>query len=473
MGVEINSAFWEQIKSNIIQQEQNPSQLTWVSSVSYIATEGDQECPKMVLGVRNQFFQYYIQESYLDKFYLEAQKLNHNKPIVIDLRILPKDETATSEAQKSFEEPATPAYREPVQQVKPLTMMNLGPGRPNEQLNPDLTFKSFVVGRNNEFAHAACYNIAQNPGTGNYNPLFISGPVGMGKTHLLQAVGNEISAAFPHLRILYFSAERFLNECISHIQRKSMESFRQKYRESADVILVDDVQMLGRGEAVQGEFFHILNAFIEQKKQIVLASDRLPKDIMGLEDRSRSRMEYGVIADIKMPDLETRIAILRYKAEKESLRLTEEVITHIARISKRSIRQLEGNLKKIKLYSELQGLPIDMDLVKRIIQHEESQGTISVEDIQKLVADHFQVRLQDLKSSTRSKQIVVPRQTAMYLIKKNLERSLVDIGRAFGGKDHTTVMNALERIEILTQKDLDLKSSIEELQTKIHNITGL
>jgi chromosomal replication initiator protein len=231
--------------------------------------------------------------------------------------------------------------------------------------------------------------------------------------------------------------------------------------------------MLGRGEAVQGEFFHILNAFIEQKKQIVLASDRLPKDIMGLEDRSRSRMEYGVIADIKMPDLETRIAILRYKAEKESLRLTEEVITHIARISKRSIRQLEGNLKKIKLYSELQGLPIDMDLVKRIIQHEESQGTISVEDIQKLVADHFQVRLQDLKSSTRSKQIVVPRQTAMYLIKKNLERSLVDIGRAFGGKDHTTVMNALERIEILTQKDLDLKSSIEELQTKIHNITGL
>jgi chromosomal replication initiator protein len=184
-------------------------------------------------------------------------------------------------------------------------------------------------------------------------------------------------------------------------------------------------------------------------------------------------MEYGVIVDIQMPDLETRIAILKYKAEKQGLRLTEDVITHIARISKRSIRELEGNLNKVKLYSELQGLTIDIELVKRVLKQHETLSTISMEDIQKMVSDHYQVKVSDLKSSNRSKNIVVPRQVAMYLIKKNLEKSLVDIGKAFGGKDHTTVMNALERINTLQASDLDLKSSIEELQTRIHNITGL
>lgn len=470
--MEIDSQFWNQVKSNVASGGTTADVQGWLELMSYLSTEGSPEYPKLVLGVPSEFHRYYVTESLLGRLYEEAQKI-FNNPISIE--VLVTGQKAPIEEPKTITQVfESEVYREQIPQKRPLSLMSQsGPIRQNDQLNQDLTFKNFVVGRNNEFAHAACYNIANSPGLGNYNPLFICGPVGMGKTHLLQAVGNEIRASFPHLRVLYFSAERFLNDCISHIQRKNMESFRVKYRDSADVILVDDVQMLGRGEAVQSEFFHVLNSFIEQRKQIVLAADRMPKDILGLEDRSRSRMEYGVIVDIQMPDLETRIAILKYKAEKQGLRLTEDVITHIARISKRSIRELEGNLNKVKLYSELQGLTVDIDLVKRVLKQHETLGTISVEDIQKMVSDHYQVKMSDLKSSNRSKNIVVPRQVAMFLIKKNLDKSLVDIGKAFGGKDHTTVMNALERISTLQASDLDLKSSIEELQTRIHNITGL
>jgi len=199
----------------------------------------------------------------------------------------------------------------------------------------------------------------------------------------------------------------------------------------------------------------------------------MPKDIHGLEDRSRTRLERGLIADITMPDLETRIAILRYKAELFGVRLPEDVVNYIGRISKRSIRELEGNLKKVKMFSELQGLPIDYELVKRILSHHETQSSISIEDIQKLVADHYKVRVLDLKSSTRAKPIVVPRQIAMHLIKKFLDKSLVEIGKAFGGKDHTTVMNAIERVRNLQATDTEISKDIEELETRIHNITGL
>lgn len=199
----------------------------------------------------------------------------------------------------------------------------------------------------------------------------------------------------------------------------------------------------------------------------------MPKDIMNLEDRNRTRLERGLIADITMPDLETRIAILRYKAEKFNIRIPEEVATYIARISKRSIRELEGNLKKVKMFSELQGLDISYDLVKRILINHETQTTISIEEIQRIVSEHFKIRVTDLKSSTRAKPIVVPRQIAMHLIKKFLDKSLVDIGRAFGGKDHTTVMNALNRVQLLQTKDPEFYKDIEELEASIHNITGM
>ncbi len=466
--VELNSEFWTSIKNSIKGRNRDNRLIeTFLEPIHYVETAQNAGLPKMVLGVPSPIHQYFVIENLLEKIYFEVSE-SYRSPYEIDVVVTGQRPGETPKEIPSSHGPNAD-INEPHTMMRPFAPTH---GKYFDFLNPEYTFSTFVVGRNTEFAHAASYNVARNPGQG-YNPLFICGPVGMGKTHLLHAVGHQILEQFPSLRINYFSAERFLNECISAIRRQEMDKFRLKYRENCDILLVDDVQYIGRGEATQEEFFHMINAFIEKRKQVVLASDRMPKDILNLEDRNRSRLEWGLIADIQMPDLETRVAILRYKAERMGLRLAEDVVNYIARISKRSIRELEGNLKKVKMFSELQGLSIDSELAKRVLNSHETQTTISLEDIQKLVADHFKVKIADLKSTTRAKVIVVPRQIAMYLIKKHLDRPLVEIGRAFGGKDHTTVMNALERIDFLQQKDMDIKNDLEELTTRIHNITGV
>ncbi len=469
----MNSDFWNLIKSKMKGRNDNNKLLdTWLDPIEYVNTLGTIDRPKLVLGVPNALHQYFVIENLQDKIYAEISD-TYGKPFEVEFSITGTKVNAHIESSLIPEEPNSGSEVLHAQLSRTQTIQTTQPRSTSDTLNFDLTFSTFVVGKNSEFAHAACYNVARNPGADDYNPLYIYGPVGMGKTHLLHAAGNHIREQFPQLRIAYISAERFLNECVSAIRRHEMDKFRHKYRENSDILLVDDVQFIARGEAVQEEFFHTVNSFIDNRKQVILASDRMPKDIHGLEDRSRTRLERGLIADITMPDLETRIAILRYKAERYNIRLPEEVVNHIARISKRSIRELEGNLKKVKMFSELQGLPIDHELVKRILSHHETQTTISVEEIMKLVADHFKVRILDLKSSTRAKPIVVPRQIAMYFIKKFLDRSLVDIGKAFGGKDHTTVMNALERVKILQASDQDIAKDIEDLEQRIHNITGV
>jgi chromosomal replication initiator protein len=295
----------------------------------------------------------------------------------------------------------------------------------------------------------------------------------MGKTHLLNAVGNHVREKFPHLVICYCSAERFLNECITSIRRNEMHKFRQKYRDKCDILLMDDIQILGRGEAVQEEFFHTLNDFFERGQQVIVASDRMPKDIMGLEDRIRTRLEWGLIADIQMPDLETRVAILRYKAERKNISLPPDVVSYIARISKTSIRQLEGNLNKIKMFAELQGLPISLDLGRKILATHDDTRNLTIDDVQKLVADHYKLRVVDLKAKSRTQPLVTARQLSMYLIKKHLDKSLVEIGRAFGGKDHSTVINALRRVEDQLSANPDIKKDFNELEGRIHNLTGV
>ncbi len=472
--MEMNSSFWNLIKVKMKGRNDNNKLLdTWLDPIEYLSTAGTAERPKLVLGVPNALHQYFVVENLQDKIYTEISD-TYQGPFEVEFSVTGAKSSPQTEAQGSFEEShsGTETLQAQLSRQQPTSQVSQQKFS-TDSLNIDLTFSTFVVGKNSEFAHAACFNVARNPGADDYNPLYIYGPVGMGKTHLLHAAGNHIREQFPQLRITYISAERFMNECISAIRRHEMDKFRQKYRENSDILLVDDVQFIARGEAVQEEFFHTVNAFIDSRKQVILASDRMPKDIHGLEDRSRTRLERGLIADITMPDIETRIAILRYKAEKYAVRLPDDVVTYIARISKRSIRELEGNLKKIKMFSELQGLPIDFELVKRILSHHETQSTISVEEIMKMVADHFKVRILDLKSSTRAKPIVVPRQIAMYLIKKFLDKSLVDIGKAFGGKDHTTVMNALERVRNLQATDQDIAKDIEDLETRIHNITGV
>lgn len=471
--MELNSSFWTLIKTKMKSRNDNNKLLdTWLDPIEYVGTGGTAERPKMILGVPNALHQYFVIENLQDKIFAEISD-TYGKPFEIEFSVTGNKVNNHIESSTVHDEVMVGTEILQAQLARAQNIQITQPRSTLDSLNAELTFSTFVVGKNSEFAHAACFNVARNPGADDYNPLYIYGPVGMGKTHLLHAAGNYIRENYPQLRITYISAERFMNECISAIRRHEMDKFRQKYRENSDILLVDDVQFIARGEAVQEEFFHTVNSFIDTRKQVILASDRMPKDIHGLEDRSRTRLERGLIADITMPDLETRIAILRYKAEKYNVRLPEDVVNYIARISKRSIRELEGNLKKIKMFSELQGLPIDYELVKRILSHHETQSTISVEEIMKLVADHFKVRVLDLKSSTRAKPIVVPRQIAMFLIKKFLDRSLVDIGKAFGGKDHTTVMNALERVKNLQASDQDIAKDIEDLEQRIHNITGV
>lgn len=473
--LELNSSFWSHIKTKMKSRNDNNKLLdTWLDPIEYVDTQGTLERPKLILGVPNALHQYFVIENLQEKIYAEISD-SYGKPFEVEFSITGHKVNTHIETSTQPEETSSADILQAQLARSQGLQMGGQPTRPGgpDALNSESTFSTFVVGKNSEFAHAACFNVARNPGADDYNPLYIYGPVGMGKTHLLHAAGNHIKEHFQNLRITYISAERFMNECISSIRRYEMDKFRQKYRENSDILLVDDVQFIARGEAVQEEFFHTINSFIDSRKQVILASDRMPKDIHGLEDRSRTRLERGLIADITMPDLETRIAILRYKAEKFNVRIPEDVATYIARISKRSIRELEGNLKKVKMFSELQGLPIDYELVKRILSHHETQSSISAEEIMKMVADHFKVRVLDLKSSSRAKPIVIPRQIAMYLIKKFLDRSLVDIGKVFGGKDHTTVINALERVRNLQAADQDIAKDIEDLETRIHNITGV
>lgn len=470
--MELNGTFWNQIKSTIKNKNGSSKLLeNWLDPIELIKSEKTSDLIKITFGVPSQFFYFYVNEHLKDKI---TQELTEQSNMKIDVDFVVTGKTASDynsslqDVMQNSENLFNPPAATTAQTIIPIPNQ-----KPLENINEDFTFSTFVVGKNSEFAHAATYNVATNPGTNDYNPLLIYGPSGMGKTHLLNAAANEIRRNYPHLRIVYISAERFLNECVSALRRHEMDKFRQKYRENTDVIVVDDVQYIGRGEAVQEEFFHMINNFIEKRKQVVLASDRMPKDILGLEDRSRTRLERGLIADITMPDLETRLAILRYKSENYGVKLSEDTIQYVAKISKKSIRELEGNLKKIKMFSELQGLSITLELARKVLAHHENTITISIEEIQRIVAEYFKIRVTDLKSTSRAKPIVVPRQIAMYLIKKFLDKSLVEIGKSFGGKDHTTVINSLAKVENLQNKDPQFKNDIDELINQIHNVTGL
>lgn len=478
-SIPVTDQLWLQIKNNIINHNpKNQALIGWLKPVKFHSVIEKSHGPCLVLEVPSEFYRYYILENLLDTIYIEARAI-HPK-VTVDI-IVNNSEAQPEPVQTSFQDlygaPVADAYQNQSAQALEYTITstssNSQNSRKNDFLDPNYTFSSFVVGRNSEFAHAACYNVARNPGQGGYNPLLICGPVGMGKTHLLHAVGHEIANNSPQSKIVYLQAERFLNEFISAMRNKRTEDFRIKYRDHVDVLLFDDIQFIGKGEATQEEFFHIFNSLIDKKKQIILASDRRPKDILKLEDRNRSRLEWGLTVDITMPDYETRIAILRYKAEQMKMKLSEDVIMYIAKVSKRSIREIEGNLRTLKMFSELQGLAIDLNLTKKILSSNETQSTISVEDILKLVASHYKLTLSDLKSTNRSKPVVVPRQIAMFLIKKHLDKSFVEIGRHFGNRDHTTVMNAIERVKNLQVKDLDIRNDIEDLNNQIHNITGV
>ncbi|HEX9020425.1 MAG TPA: chromosomal replication initiator protein DnaA [Nitrospirota bacterium] len=325
------------------------------------------------------------------------------------------------------------------------------------------TFSNFVVGPSNQFAHAAAKAVADAPGRA-YNPLFIYSGVGLGKTHLINAIGHHVQSKSPRVRVAYLSSEQFTNELINRISHQRMEEFRQKYR-NMDILLIDDIQFIAGKERTQEEFFHTFNTLYETQKQIVLTSDRQPKDIPDIEERLRSRFESGLIADIQPPDLETRIAILKKKADFWGIRLPDEVAEFLASMMKNNIRELEGGLVKLGAVSSLTNMEITQDLAKNELKHllDSRERLITNELVQKAVAEAFGVRTTDLKSKRRTKAVVLPRQVAMYLSRTLVGSSLPETGNFFGGKDHSTVIHAIKVVEEKKEKDPELRARIEML----------
>jgi chromosomal replication initiator protein len=333
----------------------------------------------------------------------------------------------------------------------------------DHQLNPRYQFESFVVGASNQFAHAAAQAVAEQPSKA-YNPLFLYGGVGMGKTHLMQAVGHLIKKRNPAARLTYISAEKFTNEVINSLRFDRMISFRDRFR-SVDVLLVDDIQFIAGKERTQEEFFHTFNALYDLQRQIVISSDCPPKEISAIEERLRSRFEWGLIADIQPPDLETKIAILQKKAENDRVVIPDDVAEYIARAIKSNVRELEGALTRLIAYASLTGCPLNLmtaqQVLRNIIATQEKRITIDL--IQKKVGETFGLREQDLKVRSNTKAIAFPRQIAMYLVKQLTSASLPEIGRQFGGKHHTTVLHSINKIDALRRSDKDLNRTINKL----------
>ena len=338
---------------------------------------------------------------------------------------------------------------------------------PTGALNPKFTFDSFVVGACNQFAHAAARSVATNPSR-SYNPLFLYGGVGMGKTHLMHAIGRALIENHGTMKVIYTSSERFMNEMITCIRTERMPQFHRRYRE-ADVLLIDDIQVLGNKERTQEEFFHTFNELHDHQKQIVISSDSPPKDIPGLLERLRSRFEWGLMADIQPPDLETKMAILDKKAEAEHVRLPDDVRSFMASKTKSNVRELEGALVKLIAYSSLTGTSINLQMTQQVLKHlvHVQERRVSIDSIQKAVGERFQIKQSQLKEKSNTKKIVYPRQVAMYLVKELTDASLPEIGRAFGGKHHTTVIHSINKIEQQRHHDPELNRLLHSLMDSL------
>ena len=337
-------------------------------------------------------------------------------------------------------------------------------------LNLNYSFENFIQGESNQMAAAMCQSAGENPGKA-YNPLFIYGSTGLGKTHLLHAVGNQVRSANPQSVVTYVTSERFMNEMVYCIRFRKMFEFRRKYR-NCDVLLMDDIQFISRRTGMQEEFFHTFNALYADKKQIVITSDLFPRDIPDIQERLRNRFQWGLITDIHPPSVEHRIAILFSKAEQLGIDLGADVAEYIAHRIKRSIRELEGALHRIHAFAGIQGEPISMDLAVRTFRNVlgETARQLTIEKVQKAVADYFKIKISDMKSAKRARAVAYPRQIAMYLCRKTIKASFPEIGQKFGGKDHTTVMHACKKIEASAQKDLDLRAHMSALEREIEKI---
>jgi chromosomal replication initiator protein len=393
------------------------------------------------IGVPSKFIRSYIVEHYLSDLHAAAAACvgpRAHVSIVVD--------RSTAAPVPAALAPAPPA-----------------PAAPRAELDSRYTFDTFVVGSSNQFAQAACLAVAELPSRA-YNPLFIYGGVGLGKTHLLHAIGHHVGRALSSLRVEYLSTEKFTNELIGAIRYDKTPDFRSRYR-TIDVLLIDDIQFISGKERTQEELFHTFNDLHESHRQIVLSSDRSPKEIPEIEERLRSRFEWGLIADIQPPDFETRVAILKKKAELDRLPLPDDLAFFIANKVKSNIRELEGSLVRIRAFCSLTGREMSLDLAQEVLANiwGTDERLISIDEIQRRVAEVFGVKPQDLRSKTRTKAVAFPRQVAMYLARQLTSDSFADIGRGFGGKDHTTVLHAVNKIEGLLQEDPKFRRTLDHI----------
>ncbi|MBI2205488.1 MAG: chromosomal replication initiator protein DnaA [Candidatus Rokubacteria bacterium] len=414
---------------------------SWIHPCRLVAVEGDH----LTIAAPNSFSRDWLTQHYLDALTSAGRDVIGGEPkvtLVVDDRPAPAVTIATSAPMMP---PPRATTRNP------------------EGLNPRYTFDSFVVGSSNQFAQAACQAVAELPSRA-YNPLFIYGGVGLGKTHLLHAVGYQAFRLFPGMTVMYLSSERFTNELINAIRYDRTAEFRNRYR-TIDLLLIDDIQFISGKERTQEEFFHTFNDLYESRKQIIVSSDCPPKDIPEIEERLRSRFEWGLIADIQPPDFETRVAILKKKAAQERVILADDVAYLIASRIRSNIRELEGSLTRMIAFCALTGREMSVDLAQEVLGElwGEEEKVITIEQIQRKVADFFGVTVTDLKAKNRTKAVALPRQVAMYLARQLTHSSLAEVGRAFGGKDHTTVLHAVEKIGSLLAEDAKLKKSVEGL----------
>ncbi len=460
-----SATIWDQVLSRIEDQVGRHSFSTWFKPTSLL-TDGGQ---MLSIRVPNLLFVEWLPKHYSVVLAEAMREVGRPEAKLVFVPDATAGSVATADADgfetgRSAGPSSGPKDQAPHVQITSIEPEPLRAG----SLIPRYTFDTFIVGPSNQFAHAACRAVAETPSR-SYNPLFIHGGVGLGKTHLMHAIGHYVVQHHPGLVLTYISSERFMNEMINAVRFDRILDFRSRYR-SVDVLLVDDIQFVSGKEGTQNEFFHTFNALHDAQKQIVISSDRTPHEIPALEERLRSRFEWGLIADIQSPDLETKVAILKKKAEGEALLLPDHVAMYMASRIKSNIRELEGSLIRLIAYASLTSKPLTIelahDVLRNVIDHDEK--AVTIEQIQKFVADYYQMKPAEIRSRNNSKSVAMPRQVAMYLCKALTHASLPEIGRSFGGKHHSTVIHSIKKIEEMRKKsgefDLQMKNLLDQFK---------
>jgi len=456
-------SLWETVKSDFKGLFPEDVYQLWFEPITCIEASED----TLTLGVPNDFAAIWINDNYLDLI-VQRLRLTSGRMITVKLKKSGSTTGAGTSPSRTSESDSVAVPRAKPSTPKRTTRYDEKGTAYVGSLNPRNTFETFVVGSNNQMAHAAAMAVAQSPAQA-YNPLFLYGDTGLGKTHLMHAIGHAILRAKPDTKVAYLSTEKFTNEFIQALQENQLAKFRQRYR-SVDILLVDDVQFLAGKERIQEEFFHTFNDLFESGKQIILSSDRRAAEIQKLEARLVSRFEWGLPADIQAPDYETRLAILRTKAATLKFNIPADVANFIAQNIAKNIRRLEGALIKVASYATLTGKPIDMAATEMLLQDvlmEQAQNQLTIEIIQKRVADHYQIRHSDMTSKRRPNNIAIPRQIAMYLTRSLTKHSLQEIGEAFGGRDHGTVIHACKSVDNMLEQDTTARGAIEFLRTQL------